>query len=86
MGYNVDFKRITVFRHMNTLKNQNLLPGRKMLLENIDENFQRMADAGINDLAELKSKMFSNRFCHTPITMGSHRTSKTGLMGRIKIW
>ncbi len=57
MGYGVDLSRIRVLRYMEMLKNQNLLPGRRILLKNIEENFRGLADAGIENLAELKSQM-----------------------------
>ena len=55
MGYNIDLKRISILRYMEILEGQNLLPGRRILLENIEDNFHRIAAAGIQDLAELKS-------------------------------
>ncbi|MFA5675380.1 MAG: DUF4332 domain-containing protein [Christensenellales bacterium] len=61
MGYSVDLNRIPVNRYMEMLKKQNLLPGRKILLENIDENFRRIAAAGIFNLAELKTNISSLR-------------------------
>ncbi len=59
MGYSVDLNRIPVLRYMEMLKMQNLLPGRKILLENIDENFCRITDFGIHNLAELKTYISS---------------------------
>jgi len=41
------------------LKKQNLLPGRKILMENLEENFHSMATAGTAHLAELKSNLSS---------------------------
>ena len=46
MGYSVDLKRITVMQYMEILKNQNLLPSRKLLLDNLEENFRRIENAG----------------------------------------
>ncbi len=54
MGYNIDLNLIPVFRYKEILKNQDLLPGRRLLLDNIDEIFHEIADSGINTLAELK--------------------------------
>ena len=59
MGYNIDLTRISVLRYRDILKNQNLLPGRRMLLENIDENFHKIENSGVHDLAELKAKLSS---------------------------
>jgi len=39
MGYSVDLEGISILRYMEMLKKRNLLPGRKILLENIEENF-----------------------------------------------
>lgn len=51
MGYSVDLNQISIFQYMDILKNQNLFPGRKILLENMEENFRRLDDAGIQNLA-----------------------------------
>lgn len=59
MGYSIDLNRIPFLQYMEILKKQNLLPGRRILLENIDENFQRMTDTGIHNLAELKNNLAS---------------------------
>lgn len=59
MGYSVDLNRIPILRYMEILKKQNLLPGRKILLENLEENFHKMAAAGIHNLAELKNNISS---------------------------
>jgi len=44
---------------MGMLKKQNLLPGRRVLLENLEENFRSMANIGIHNLAELKINISS---------------------------
>ena len=59
MGYNIDLKQIPILRYMEMLKNQNLLPGRRILLENLEENFRSMANIGIHNLAELKKDLSS---------------------------
>ncbi len=59
MGYNVDLKRISILCYMETLKKQNLLPGRRILLENIEENFRGIAQSGVRNLAELKRNLSS---------------------------
>ena len=59
MGYSVDLKQISIFRYIEMLKNQNLLPGRRILLDNLDENFRKIATAGIQNLAELKKEISS---------------------------
>lgn len=57
MSYMLGLKRISVQTYMRILKNQNLLPGRKILLENIDMNFQKIMNTGIVNLFELKSSL-----------------------------
>jgi hypothetical protein len=61
MGYNVDLNQISILRYMEMLKKQKLLPGRKILLENLEENFHRIAAMGIDNLAELKTNMSSSQ-------------------------
>lgn len=39
MKYNLDLEKLSVKIYRSILKNQNLLPSRKILLQNIDENF-----------------------------------------------
>jgi len=45
---------------MEILK-KNLLPGRKILLEDLEENFHRMAATDIHNLAELKNNISSTK-------------------------
>jgi hypothetical protein len=42
---------------MAMLRNQNLLPGRRILQEGLDAKFRRMMDAGISNLYELKNSL-----------------------------
>lgn len=53
MGYSIELKNICLNDYMDILKNQNLLPGRKILLNNIDENFKAIYTFGISNLDEL---------------------------------
>jgi len=59
MGYSVDLNQIPLLQYMEILKKQNLLPGRKILLMNLEENFHKISAAGIDNLAELKNNITS---------------------------
>ena len=59
MDYNIDLHRIPISKYMATLKNQNLLPGRRILLENLDFNFEKIMSAGIRNLFELKNSIYN---------------------------
>jgi hypothetical protein len=53
MGYSIELKNIRIKDYKEILRNQNLLPGRRILQDNIDENFQTICNFGINNLDEL---------------------------------
>lgn len=55
MSYSIEMKRIPVQTYREMLKNQNLLPGRRILLEDIEMNFQKIMNTGIVNLYELKN-------------------------------
>ena len=57
MEYGVDLKKLSCREYLNILKNQNLLPGRRLLLEDIDERFRRLEDAGIAGAAQLQKSL-----------------------------
>ena len=59
MGYSVDINKISVNKYMGMLKNQNLLPSRKILLENLENNFNKISAMKIETLAELKKNISS---------------------------
>lgn len=59
MPYTIDLKQISVIEYREILKNKNLLPGRKILLMEIDENFKKIIDSGIDDLSVLKNNLSS---------------------------
>ncbi|HCC38259.1 MAG TPA: hypothetical protein DEQ14_12010 [Treponema sp.] len=61
MGYNIDLNKISILKYMEILKSQNPLPGRRILLENIEENFRKITDTGIHSLAELKNSISSKQ-------------------------
>jgi hypothetical protein len=54
MRYNLDLNCFSVKEYKILLKNQNLLPGRRILLQDIDKNFSSFENHGINTVAHLK--------------------------------
>jgi len=59
MQYGLDLARISLSQYRELLKQQNLLPGRRMLHDGIDEKFERMAKYGVRTVAELKKRLSS---------------------------
>lgn len=59
MGYSLDLSRISLGEYKKLLAKQNLLPGRRLLLEGIDYNFQALAAQQIETLAQLKQRYSS---------------------------
>ena len=57
MAYNLNLSEISVSEYREMLKGRNLLPGRRMLWRNLDENFAAIARQGIADAAELKKRL-----------------------------
>lgn len=57
MPYNLDLSAISVREYQILLMNQNLLPGRRILLQNIEQNFVAIQKQGINNLAQLKKAL-----------------------------
>lgn len=57
MPYNLDLSAISIQEYQTLLMNQNLLPGRRILLQNIEQNFAAIQKQGINDLAQLKKAL-----------------------------
>ena len=72
MPYNLDLSALSVQEYKEILQHQNLLPGRRMLWQNIDHNFAMIGKQGITNVAQLK-KQFS-----TPQKMASF-TAATGI-------
>lgn len=60
MGYSMDLKQISLQKYMEILKNQNLLPSRRILLDGLEAKFQRIAGADITNLLELKTSLSSS--------------------------
>ncbi len=59
MKYNLDIESISVQSYKDILKKQNLLPGRRILLQNIDKNFSLFESRLIKNVAELKKALSS---------------------------
>lgn len=57
MQYSLDLKQITVTDYELLLKNQNLLPGRRILLEEIDSRFEAIRRAGVGTADRLKKEL-----------------------------
>lgn len=53
MRYGVDLKAVSVRAYGELLRGRNLLPGRRMLKEGLDENFRRIEGAGVVSAGDL---------------------------------
>lgn len=53
MGYSIELKNISIKDYKEILENQNLLPSRRILQDNIEKNFQAINNGGISNLDEL---------------------------------
>ena len=61
MGYGPDLSRLSVQKYRAMLKNKDLLPGRRPLLEDIDEHFRSIASRGIGNVAELQQALSTSK-------------------------
>ncbi len=57
MPYTMDLTRLPLQAYKELLKTQNLLPGRRVLWESIDEKFACISREGIADVAQLKKRL-----------------------------
>lgn len=57
MSYSPDLSVLSIQDYREMLKNKDLLPGRRLLLEGIDGHFASIADRGIADVAELQKAL-----------------------------
>lgn len=57
MKYNLDLELLSVQEYKDLLKQQNLLPGRRILWQDIDKNFAVFESRGIKNVAELKRSL-----------------------------
>lgn len=51
--YNISLSEISIGEYQKTLKNADLLPGRRLLQDNIDDKFKALKSTGITNLEEL---------------------------------
>ena len=57
MNYNLDLERLSVQEYRELLKKQNLLPGRRLLWQNIEQNFALIEGQNIKTIAELRKRL-----------------------------
>jgi hypothetical protein len=57
MKYNLDLERLSVQEYKALLKQQNLLPGRRILWQDMDKNFALFESRGIKTVAQLKKSL-----------------------------
>lgn len=57
MRYSLDLSQITVSEYEALLKSQNLLPGRRILLEDIERRFEAIRNLGIDTAERLKKEL-----------------------------
>ena len=55
MGYSLDLRKISIDAYKEILKDQYLLPSRKILHQDMDNSFDVIYSCQINNLGELKS-------------------------------
>lgn len=60
MKYNIDLNRLPLCEYREILRNQNLLPGRRMLHEKMDEAFDLIEREGIANIAQLIKQLQSS--------------------------
>jgi hypothetical protein len=58
--YNIDLRKMDVQKYKTFLKKQYLIPSRRILHENIDDNFQIFENYGLNNLSDLKQAISSS--------------------------
>lgn len=59
MKYCIDVAALSVEKYRDLLKKQNLLPGRRILLQDIDLRFKKIMNANIKNVFELKKVLSS---------------------------
>lgn len=72
MGYSLDLSALSLSAYLHLLKGQTLLPGRRMLHEQIEERFSLLASFGLENAMQLKAAL------STPQKMNALATS-TGI-------
>ncbi len=61
MQYNLDLEKISLHDYKELLKKQNLLPGRRILLDDIDERFSLLLNHGISNVLELRKALSASK-------------------------
>ncbi|MPM46906.1 hypothetical protein SDC9_93613 [bioreactor metagenome] len=54
MQYNLDLSKISIDDYKELLRNQNLLPGRRVLWENLDESFLKIHELDVENIEQLR--------------------------------
>ena len=72
MGYTLPLERISLSDYQQLLQKQNLLPGRRMLLEQLDARFAALATLGLSTVLQLKAALSS------PVKLAA-LSAKTGI-------
>jgi hypothetical protein len=57
MGYAIDLSKLSMEKYKDILKNQYLLPSRKILQQDVESSFQAILSCGISNIYELKSAL-----------------------------
>jgi len=57
MNYNLDLECLSVQEYRELIKKQNLLPGRRVLWQDIDKNFALLESQDIKNIAQLKKNL-----------------------------
>jgi len=57
MGYTLPLERISLSEYQQLLQKQNLLPGRRMLLDQLDARFALLAGLGLTTVLQLKATL-----------------------------
>lgn len=57
MPYHLDLSAMSIDDYKELLKRQNLLPGRRLLWQELDHNFEVIGEQGIANLAQLKKHL-----------------------------
>ncbi len=61
MQYNLDLSVLSLEEYKKILKRQNLLPGRRILWQNIDQNFEIIGNQNVFNIADLKKLLSSQQ-------------------------
>lgn len=61
MEYNFGMECLSVEDYRDILKKQNLLPGRRILLHNIDDNFAIFKNEGMNNVYQLRKSLSTSQ-------------------------